>query len=272
MPVKPDDHFLKASMIDRSIRPEKIGAVPATAIASARDDAKAVRPPLPVPSPGSTASIKAAKRQTWTERLGLSVPPTIPMPQASATPVSIITGTTSLPPQFLLMRCMVDSRRGMPASASARPQPQHSSTALTEVIRQHLLSLASDDAQRFTRLLNNILQTRDISRHPELLHMLASTVIAAERRHNSTLDQSPAWQLLSRTSVALRFDGDLPAMSSKKETELLELRLQMMKLPTEIAARYLMLLQEVLVGDDLKQRDALLRQLGAQVATHLHAE
>ena len=102
--------------------------------------------------------------------------------------------------------------------------------------------------------------------------MLASTVIAAERRHNSTLDQSPAWQLLSRTSVALRFDGDLPAMSSKKETELLELRLQMMKLPTEIAARYLMLLQEVLVGDDLKQRDALLRQLGAQVATHLHAE
>lgn len=117
-------------------------------------------------------------------------------------------------------------------------------------------------------MLAGILQTSDVTRHAELLQMLATNVIAGVRRRRALSSRAGDWQRLAATTVGMRFAGEVKQLSTQKEAELLMIRAQILALPADLAQPYNRLLRDILRGDDLPQRELLLHRLSQQIAGH----
>lgn len=180
------------------------------------------------------------------------------MPAAPTTPIT-------MSPQSLMSSALAGTRPVSPGDM----RTVRDANALANAIRRNLPALGAEEKQRYTQMLNNILQTRDRSKHLELVKLLASNVISAVRRQRGQTGASRAMQAMSRTTVGMRFEGAVTRLSKQKEANLLDLRFQILKLPGDLSTKYQALLVEVLATTDLPKRDALLRQMNQQVAAQL---
>ena len=144
--------------------------------------------------------------------------------------------------------------------------PRRETTLLEQAIRARITHLPPADAQRYEGLLGHTLRTRDVPRQMLLYQMVKARQKNNEIYQRSIAPQAGLLQALTKTSVSVNFQGVVAEVSKKKEMQLLELRLGLLKMPTDLATRYQGLLREILARKDPERRDALIDRMARQVA------
>lgn len=176
-------------------------------------------------------------------------------------------------PEASLMPSRVSQTPGDCGAAAplhgARP---HQRKLLEDAIRAALPGLATAEASHYQRLLDNTMQAGDPARQTILLQMLEANVRTAVARHGVALSHPTIWQSFAKTSLNVNFQDSVASITRAKQEKLLQLQLDILKLPPALATGYRTLLREVLASADPAKRDALLTRMAKQVAVRANRD